>query len=123
MTRFRSLIALFAVVVGAAMFPAAASADSSTPMTLTYVFTDCEGPAGTPAEFRAVKQPGEGAALHLTDGSGNFIAVRAVDVETGTVLFTTRGFERNGLPTVTCTLVNPRNGRTQLVTGLITPVG
>jgi hypothetical protein len=123
MTRFRSLIALFALVVGAAIFPSAASADPSGPRTLTYVFTDCEGPAGTPAEFRAVKQPGEGAALHLTDGRGNFIAVRAVDVETGEVLFTTRGFERNGLATITCSLVNPRSGRTQLVTGLMTPVG
>ena len=123
MTRFLSLIALLALVVGAAMFPAGASADPSTPRTLTYVFTDCEGPAGTPTQFRAVKQPGEGAALHLTDARGTFIAVRAVDVETGAVLFTTRGFERNGLPTVTCSLVNPRSGRAQLVTGFIAPVG
>jgi hypothetical protein len=63
MTRFRWLIALFALVVGAAMFPAAASADPSGPRTLTYVFTDCEGPAGTPAEFHAVKQPGEGRSI------------------------------------------------------------
>ena len=123
MTRFRSLIALLALVVGAAMFPPAASADPSTPRTLTYEFTDCEGPAGTPTSFDAVKQPGEGAALHLTDGGGVFIAVRAVDVETGEVLFTTRGFERNGLATITCSLVNPRSGRTQLVTGFMTPVG
>ena len=70
-----------------------------------------------------MKQPGEGAALHLTDGSGVFIAVRAVDVETGVVLFTTPGFERNDLTTVTCSVVNPRNDREQLVTGLIVPVG
>ena len=118
MASHRSITALVALVAGAAL-PAAASAQPSTPSTLTYEFTDCSGPAGTPTDFDAVKQPGEGAALHLTDGSGIFIAVQAEDVETGTVLFTTPGFERNDLPTVTCSVVNPRNGREQLVTGLV----
>ena len=122
MARARSTIALLALAAGAAVPAAAASADPSTPSTLTYEFTDCTGPAGTPTEFDAVKQPGEAAALQLTDGGGVFIAVEAVDIETGALLFTTPGFEENGLTTVTCSVVNPRNGREQLVTGLIVPV-
>jgi hypothetical protein len=90
---------------------------------LTYEFTACTGPTGTPTEFDAVKQPGEGAALHLTDGSGTFIAMAATDVATGAVLFETPGFQHNNLPTVTCSVINPRNGPEQLVTGLIVPVG
>lgn len=121
MTRFRSCVALLALVGGGAASPAAASADPSTPRTLTYELTDCSGPAGTPTSFDAVKQPSQGAALHLTEGRGVFIAVRAVDVETGELLFATPGFERNGLATITCSLVNPRSGRTQLVTGRIAP--
>jgi hypothetical protein len=123
MARSRSIIALFALVAAVALSAAAASADPSRPGTLTYEFTDCTGPAGTPTQFDAVKQPGEAAALHLTDGSGVFIAVQAVDIETGAVLFTTPGFQENDLTTVTCSVVNPRNGREQLVTGLIVPVG
>ena len=114
----RCIGALLALAAAAAL-PAAAVAAPSTPSTLTYAFTDCSGPAGTPTEFKAVKQPGEGAALHVTDGSGVFIAVQAVDVDTGAVLFTTPGFEHNELPTVTCSVLNPRNEREQLVTGLI----
>jgi hypothetical protein len=121
--RARSIIAMLALVAGAAVPASAASADPSTPSTLTYEFTACTGPAGTPTQFDAVKQPGGAAALHLSEGNGVFIAVQAIDVETGTVLFATPGFEQNDLPTVTCSVVNPTNGREQLVTGLIVPVG
>jgi hypothetical protein len=123
MARTRLLIAMLALVAGAGLSEAAASAAPSTPNTLTYEFTGCTGPG--PTEFDAVKQPGEAAALHLTDGSGVFIALAAVDVETEAELFKTPGFERNALSetTITCSVVNPRNGREQLVTGLIVPVG
>ena len=125
MARFRSFFGVLAAVSGiAAVLPATAAwAAPSTPSTLTYEFSECTGPAGTPPEFDAVKQPGEAAALHLTDGSGNFIAMAATDVETGDLLFVTPGFQHNDLPTVTCSVINPRNGREQLVTGLIVPVG
>jgi hypothetical protein len=125
MTRFRASVAVLATAVGVAgALPAAVAwAAPSTPRTLTYEFTACSGPAGTPTAFDAVKQPGEGAALHLVDGSGNFIAMAATDVETGDLLFMTPGFEHNELPTVTCSVINPRNDRLQLVTGLIVPVG
>jgi hypothetical protein len=125
MTRFRSYFAALATVLGVAgALPAATTwAAPSTPRTLTYEFTGCTGPAGTPVAFDAVKQPGEAAALHLVDGPGIFIAMAATDVETGNLLFMTPGFEHNELPTVTCSVINPRNGRLQLVTGLIVPVG
>jgi hypothetical protein len=123
LARFRSIIALLALVAGAALPAADASADPSTPRTLTYVFTACTGPAGTPMQFDAVKQPGGAAALHLTDSSGIFIAIQAVDVETGAVLFTTPGFQHNNLTTIMCSLVNPINGREQVVTGLVVPPG
>lgn len=109
-------------MAGAAIPAADASADPSTPRTLTYVFTGCTGPAGTPLTFDAVKQPGGAAALHLTGSSGVFIVIQAVDVETGAVLFTTPGFQHNDLTTIRC-VVNPINGPEQLVTGLIVPPG
>jgi hypothetical protein len=123
MARSRSMLALLVLAAGAALPAGAVSAHPSTPSTLTYQFTACTGPAGTPTQFDAVKQPGEGAALHLSDGSGVFIAVEAVDEETDTVLFTTPGFQQNDLPTVTCSVLNPRNDRQQVVTGLIVPLG
>jgi hypothetical protein len=123
LARSRSIIALLALVTSAALPAADASADPSTPRTLTYLFTACTGPAGTPMQFDAVKQPGGAAALHLTGSGGIFIAIQAVDVETGAVLFATPGFQHNDLTTITCSVVNPVNGREQLVTGLIVPPG
>jgi len=100
-----------------------AAAHPSTPATLTYHFTDCSGPAGTPTTFDAVKQPGSAAALHLADGSGIFIAVQAIDVASGAVLFRTPGFDHNGLPTVACQLMHPVTLTLQSVIGVIAPVG
>ena len=100
-----------------------AAAHPDTAATLTYHFTNCTGPAGTPPSFDAVKQPSNAAALHLVDGSGIFVAVRAVDVESGTVLFSTPGFDRNGLPTVACLIVHPVTGALQSVIGLLAPAG
>lgn len=99
------------------------TAHPSTPTTLTYHFTDCSGPAGTPATFDAVKQPGGAAALHLVDGSGVFIAVQAIDAESGTILFTTPGFLHNDLPTISCDLIHPVTLTLQSVTGVVEPTG
>jgi hypothetical protein len=121
LARTRSIIAVLALVAGAALPAAAALADPSTPSTLTYEFTACAGPTGTATQFHAVEQPSGAAALHLTESTGVFIAVHAIDVETGAVLFTTPGFEQNDLTTITCSVVNPANSREQLVTGLMAP--
>lgn len=113
---------LLAGLVTATTAPAAA-AHPSTPTTLTYHFTDCSGSVGAPTTFDAVKQPGGAAALHLVDGSGVFVAMQAIDVETGTILFTTPGFEQNNVPTVTCQLIHPVTLTLQSVTGIIVPIG
>jgi hypothetical protein len=118
-----SIVAAIGVLAGTLAFTGTASAQPSTPATLTYHFTQCSGPAGTPATFDAVKQPGSAAALHLVDGSGIFIAIEAIDVDSGTVLFTTPGFDHNGLPTVSCDLVHPVTLTLQSVVGLIAPIG
>ena len=107
------------VIVG--LLPAAAAAPS-TPKTLTYHFTSCTGPAGTPTTFDALKQPGGAAALHLVDENAIFVAMRAIDAETGATLFTTKGFDRNDVPTVTCQVIHPVSLRLHLVTGTITPI-
>jgi hypothetical protein len=119
MTAFRPLVALL-VCVGV-LGAQAASAAPSTPATLTYEFTECEG-AG-PASFTAVKQPSGAAGLQLTDGSATFVFMESIDVATNTVEFTTPGFKHNGLPTVTCLLFPPSTPeQLVLVTGLLAPV-
>jgi hypothetical protein len=111
------LAAMFAFTTGAV------TADPSTPSTLTYHFSDCTGPGGTPATFDAVKQPGGAAALHMVGTHEIFVAVRATDLDTGAILFTTPGFEHNDLPTVTCRLVHPVSQALELVVGMIAPIG
>jgi len=121
MTSFRPFVALLACVgvMAGTLGAEAASAAPSTPTTLTYEFTECTGSRTT---FTAVKQPSEAAGLQLTDGSATFIFMEAIDVQSGAVLFTTPGFEHNGLPTVTCDLMHPTTGEELLVKGLLAPV-
>jgi hypothetical protein len=124
MTSSRFNAALLSALACAAGFLSAtgASAAPSTPRTLTYHLTGCSGASGTPTSLDGVKQPSEAAALQLTDGSGTFVFMKAVDAETGAVLFATPGFEHNNLPTVTCDLIHPVTGDESIVTGLIAPV-
>ena len=110
-----------------------AKADPSNTGTVTYDFTDCVASSGgAVSDFQAVKQFSEAAALHLLDGSGNFVAMKAVvlgpqtledvEYEDGQVLFAAPGFSgTNGLPTITCTNTSPVSGITALVTGYIAP--
>ena len=119
MARVLASIGLLAVALGWTAVPV--SAQPATPATLTFHFTGCSGPAGTPAAFDAVKQPGSGAALHLVDGRGIFVAVSAVDVASGAVLFSTPGFEHNRVATVACRLVHPVSGTLQAVVGMLAP--
>jgi hypothetical protein len=73
---------------------------------------------------QVVRWLSQAAALHLLDGSGNFIAMEAVVLRDqrvngtfyaeGTVLFATPGFSgTNGLPTITCTNTSPLSGITE----------
>jgi hypothetical protein len=120
MTSFRSLVA---VVACASIVPlalgGAAWAAPSGPNTLTYHFTNCDGPR---TEYEGVKQA-EAAAVHLTDASGGgiFVFMEAVDVLTGAVLFSTPGFEHNGLTTAVCDFTHPATREVLRVTGLLAP--
>jgi hypothetical protein len=134
MTLRRSVATLACLsVIAGSLLGESAQADPSNTGTVTYDFTDCVASTGGGVEdFHAVKQFSEGAALHLLDGSGNFVAMKAVvegnqtvngiDYVDGQVLFATAGFEgRNGLPTITCTNTSPVSGITARVTGYIAP--
>ena len=121
--RGSSILASVSLLAGLlAVSAGPAAAHPSTPTTLTYHFTDCSGPAGTPQTFDAVKQPGGAAALHLVDGSGIFVAVQAIDAESGTILFRTPGFLHNNLATTDCELIHPVTLTRQSVTGFIAPI-
>ena len=118
MTSFRPLVGLLACgVITALSLAGAAAAAPSGPKTLTYHFTNCDGPR---AEYVGVKQA-EAAAVHLSDGSGNFVFMEAVDVTTGAVLFSTPGFVHNGLTTAVCDFTHPVTDERLRVTGLLTP--
>jgi hypothetical protein len=125
---FACLTAIAGTVLGGV-----AKADPSNGKTLTYTFTQCVASGGgARPDFQAVKQLSQAAALHLLDGSGNFVAMKAVVLgdqtvdgtfyADGTVLFETPGFSgKNGLPTITCTNTSPLSGITERVTGYIAP--
>jgi hypothetical protein len=120
MARAVGAMSLLAAMFAVSVVPVAA--DPSTPTTLVFTFTECLGPTGLLPDFSAVKQPGDGAALHLTDGRGIFVAVAATDAVSGVVLFATPGFEHNGLPTIACLLEHPVTHRMEAVVGMLTPV-
>jgi len=128
--RSAATLACLSVIAGSVL-GGSAQADPSNTGTVTYDFSDCVTSDGEAVEdFQAVKQFSEGAALHLLDG-GNFVAMKAVVLgpqtvngtfyEDGQVLFATPGFDRNGLPTITCTNTSPVSGITARVTGYIAP--
>jgi hypothetical protein len=122
----RSAVA-FAFVLGLATTQVGvATADPSNGSDpLAYSFTDCTDGSS----FQAFKQRSQGAALFLADGSGVFVAMKAVSdrdqtapdgtfYEEGFVFFETPGFSgRNGLPTITCTNFSPLSQTWALVTG------
>jgi hypothetical protein len=133
--RLKRCAATFACVaaIAASVLGGAASADPSNDNTLTYNFTQCVASAGgSVPDFQAVKELSQAAALHLLDGSGNVVAMKAVVLgdqtvngtfyADGTVLFATPGFSgTNGLPTITCTNTSPLSGILERVTGYIAP--
>src|SRR5436190_7410099 len=119
--------------VGVTVPAGIAYADPSNGHTATYSFTQCVDSTGrSVADFEAVKQFGQAAALHLLDGRGNFVAMAAVVLgdqtvsgtfyADGTVLFQTPGFVgTNGLRTITCTNTSPVSGIRSRVTGYVAP--
>lgn len=122
MARRRLVAGALAVAAACGAFAPGAWAAPSTPRTLTYVFGNCEGPAGTPSSFTAVKQPGEAAALHVENGGGTFVLMEAFDPSfPDEPFFTVPGFDRSAIELVTCDLVEPVFETHVTVRGLLTP--
>ena len=70
-----TVVCVLAAGVGVTVPAGIADADPSNGHTATYSFTQCVDSTGrSVADFEAVKQFGQAAALHLLDGRGNFIA-------------------------------------------------
>jgi hypothetical protein len=85
-------------------------------------FFACSGRAGTPASFDAVRQM-IGAPWLLTGSTAAFDVQSAFDETTDSLIFATPGFDKNGVPAVTCLFVAPLSGDTVHVSGILTPVG
>jgi hypothetical protein len=119
--RFWSVAAVIASVASVLAAQAALAAPSNTKI-LTFPFTGCTGPAGTPASFSALKEPSSGASLRLLGSSVVYVTTQAVDVDSGAVLFSTPGFQNNSVQTVVCYLTHPVTKAHLRVTGLLTPV-
>jgi hypothetical protein len=120
--RSAGTLACLSVIAGSVL-GGVAEADPSNDRTLTYEFTQCTFDATGAAvpDFKGVKQPSQAAAVHLLDGRGNFLFMRAEDLD-GNLLFEVPGFTgRNGLPTITCINTSPLSGTTARVTGYIAP--
>ena len=131
MKRLRPFLVVLACVSAiAATTVAVAQADPSNFGTVTWTFTNCTGPAGTPTTFDTARQefttPSDlivGAGLfHLTDGTANFNPFMVTNLDTGGS-GTTPGFNHNNLLLVTCNTTSPVTGTHYLFTGFLTPVG
>jgi len=92
-----------ASIVAAAFTGSAVAADLST-----YTFYDCDGPAGTPSSFTAVKTRlpaaspngvAAAAAFRLTDGSAIFVVLSF-----GEGNFSPPGIGQSGNAVVTCSV-------------------
>jgi hypothetical protein len=108
-----------------------AQADPSNFGTVTWTFTNCTGPTGTPTTFDAVREEfttptdaivGMPALFLLTSGTELFNPFMVTIVDTG-ASGTNPGFEQNNLLLVTCNTTSPVTGTAYIFTGFLTPVG
>ena len=100
--------AMAACVASGSILAAAFSGSAVAVDTSTYTFHDCEGPAGTPITFTAVKTRlpnaspngvSAAAAFRLTDGSAIFVVLSF-----GEGNFSPPGISHSGNAVVTCTV-------------------
>ena len=132
MKRLRPFLVVLACVSAvAATTVAVAQADPSNFGTVTWTFTNCTGPAGTPTTFNAVREEfttptgsieGMPAIFLLTSGTELFQPFMLTNLDTGGS-GTTPGFDHNNLLLVTCNTTSPVTGTRYLFTGFLTPVG
>jgi hypothetical protein len=132
MKRLRPFVAALACASAvAATTVAVAQADPSNFGTVTWTFTNCTGPAGTPTTFDAVRQEfttpndaivGMPAIFLLADGTALFNPFMVTIVDTG-ASGVNPGFTHNDLLLVTCNTTSPVTGTNYIFTGFLTPVG
>jgi hypothetical protein len=131
MKRLRPFLVVLACVSAiAATTVAVAHADPSDSVTVTWTFTNCTGPAGTPTTFDTVRVEFTTASdllvgpglFFLTSGTELFNPFMVTIVDTG-ASGTNPGFEQNNLLLVTCETTSPVTGTHYLFTGFLTPVG
>ena len=131
MKRLRPFLAALACISAiAATTVAVAHADPSNSVTVTWTFTNCTGPAGTPTTFDTLR-------VEFTTPSDLIVGPGLFFVTSGTALYnpfmvtnldtggsgTTPGFDHNNLLLVTCNTTSPVTGTHYLFTGFLTPVG
>ena len=132
MKRLRPFLVVLACVSAiAATTVAVAQADPSNFGTVTWTFTNCTGPAGTPTTFDAVREEfttptgsieGMPAIFLLTSGAELFQPFMFTNLDTGGS-GTNSGFDHNNLLLVTCNTTSPVTGTHYLFSGFLTPVG
>ena len=112
--------ALTAVLTTAALTLAlagVASADPDPDLTPARSFTlDC-GSAGT---FQVVFVESNLGTFHVTGDSTSIFQATSLTID-GTLVAAEPGFNRNGLPQLTCTFTGAATGRHFTVTGFFTP--
>lgn len=114
MKRFTALaIACVALTWGA-------TAAQAEPAAQTWSFTDCAGPAGTPASFSAWRtSQALGNALHLVDGTGTFVVLYAYNEDFGSYSVPVLAPGKTAAAVVRCSTIGPALGFRLTVWGFI----
>ena len=119
MRRFTALTAASACAAALTWGAATAQAD---PSTLTWNFTDCTGPAGTPTSFSAWRtSQSVGNSLHLVDGSGTFVVLIAYNEDLGRYNIPVLPPGKTSAALVQCSTIGPALGFRFTVWGLFAP--
>jgi hypothetical protein len=119
MRRWMPLTAAIACVTALTWGAAPAQAD---PSALTWEFTSCTGPAGTPASFSAWRtSQSVGNALHLVDGSGSFVVLIAYNEDLGAYNVPVISPGKTTAAVVQCSTIGPALGFHLTVWGLFAP--
>jgi hypothetical protein len=119
MRRWISLTAATACVTALTWGAAPAQAD---PSALTWEFTSCIGPEGTPTSFSAWRTSQSlGNALHLVDGSGSFVVLIAYNEDLGVYNVPVLSPGKTKTAVVQCSTIGPALGFHLTVWGLFAP--
>ena len=106
----RQLKALTAALAGAAAFVVATAPAQADPAADTWEFSDCTGPAGTPASFSAWRTSASvGSSFHLLDG-GTFVVLYAYNEDAGQYNHPVISPGLTNAAVVQCSTIGPKFG-------------